>query len=440
MKRKMVMLAALVVFISVLIGSTLVYTFIPQVSSCQPRAKLTVTVIDQDSQPLEGVNVSVQQEGEQGIESAMTNNTGHVVFYLRKNRNYELQLRKERYYSVNDSFYFKKAESKTYQLIKIPDTTPPVISSISVSPPNATYIPGMTFNFSCIVTDPESDINSTFVVLDSTFYQMFELSSGKYQLTISDLAAGNHSYFIHANNTESLTSTSSTQELKIKKSLPNITLHLNGTEDNITIRRNSQLNVTVEVNPNNISTELWKNSTLLASGLPPLIHMESFTEEGNFIIKASVPETQNFTSSQESLFVTVWEDNDPPEFYNASGPSNSTFQDNCNYTFTISVVDENSSVGQVKLFLNGTEHVLNYSHDNIHAINVANLSAGYYKYYFLASDVIGNENQTSFYNFTVFKANVHLWGFINGSTTSFNVSNHGGPTWLNLTMKSNTSG
>ncbi|MHA1793794.1 MAG: hypothetical protein ACTSVI_14215 [Promethearchaeota archaeon] len=433
-KRKGIIMTLLMVLSCTVISLiTIPLLFLPS-TSCNPTARLVVFVNDQDSHPLENALVTVTRQGSGVNNTKLTNSSGMVVFYLAKNKDHEMYLEKDQYYPIHDSFYFKKKENKTYQMVKIPDTSPPEISNISVNPTNSTYSPNQVFNFTCKVTDEESEINGAYLVLNSVFHVMTELSQDYFNVTMRDLPAGNHSYYILANNTDHLTSTSPVKELLIEKNVTMLSLYLNGTEDNAVVRTGEYLNISAISTPSSC-IELWKNSTLLQNCSSPIELLELFDSEGTFNIRARVSATQNYSSAEQNLLVTVWADHDAPQFVNISHPANFTYNESVTCQFSINVTDGNSSIDTVFLFLNETKLGMVHDTDGLYTVNVSSLGAGRYQFYFFANDTAGNANQTSFYNFTIFKLTGSIIGLINGS------SNHTGTaTILNLTAVANVSG
>jgi hypothetical protein len=137
-------------------------------------------------------------------------------------------------------------------------------------------------------------------------------------------AAGTYNYTCNATATQNYTSAVTSDILTINKGASLINLVVNSTDGDITIEAGSTITIIASmVIPNTGYVEIYRDGALIANGSSPQNIQETFNGTGLFNITAYYPETQNYTSSYETHFVTV-NDTTPPYYSNDQDDSSGT--------------------------------------------------------------------------------------------------------------------
>ncbi len=234
------------------------------------------------------------------------------------------------------------------------------------------------------------------------------LSLGRmYFFNFTNIAAGVFAWRQIANDTLGNTNATAQFSYTVNRRNSTVNLTLNGQDSNITIGINTTINISgvIEVGEGNV--ELYRNGTLVANGSSPQVNITQFNVNGTFNITAVHPQSQNFSFSNDTLFVMVIPDNINPTVANVTA-SPAAINQTKSTNITADVTDNLAllSVEAMIRFPNGT--VQNISMANISAINYfvqfnATISypVGTYNATIIAKDTEGNTNDTESTTFTV---------------------------------------
>ncbi|RME54882.1 hypothetical protein D6777_02295 [Candidatus Woesearchaeota archaeon] len=207
------------------------------------------------------------------------------------------------------------------------------------------------------------------------------------------------------NDTLGNENSSESDTLVINRANSSINLTLNGNYQNITVPQNSYVNITGYKLIGEGGLEIYKNNTLIAQGSSPLSNLSAFNESGTFNVTLYYPQTQNYSTSYLTLYVTV-QDNDAPKWSNnATSPvSGSNYTINGVYIFNVTWQD-NEGVNATWISHNFTGVLQNYTFNNklgnVYSYNFTSIAAGNYVWRMYANDSSGNLNQTGVFTFTV---------------------------------------
>ncbi len=236
------------------------------------------------------------------------------------------------------------------------DTTPPKYDNLFEDPESpATYDPSQSYYFSVEWTD-NFEVSS--VVFEHNFTGEFVNETPVYEgndvysFTIPDLPVGSYTYRWHANDTAGNENQTSLTSYVVGKEESEVELLLDGSPDNITIEENDEVAIQASlVTPVSGYMELYLNSVLINSGAPPLQNNTLFEFPGTYNVTAVYNETQNYTGSSKTLFVTVL-DVTPPVVSSVS-PSHNSLVGDGEVTFRYNVSD-NSPIQSCSLYINNS--------------------------------------------------------------------------------------
>jgi hypothetical protein len=123
------------------------------------------------------------------------------------------------------------------------------------------------------------------------------------------LTVGTHNYACITSQTQNYTSASTTGILTILKASPVINLTLNNANSDLSLGSSGgEVNITAElVNPSYGNLNITQNNVVINSGASPLFSSINYSNSGNYIIIASYPGNNNYTSGSISYTITVQE-------------------------------------------------------------------------------------------------------------------------------------
>ncbi len=207
----------------------------------------------------------------------------------------------------------------------------PEFSNISVKYPKNYSLQEIVFNVT--ITHFKSNINISYVLLESNISGVFENYSmnlripfnitkkeGVYSFNTSSLPSGYFVYRFCANASDGFWNCTKFFNFTIHKALPNITLLINNTPNNFTIKWYDVVEILVNESnwiDRNSNYSLWLNSSILLSFLSSNITNQhviylSGLSSGVYKLVFNVSEGRNFTSNSAVLFINVtkgWEKN-----------------------------------------------------------------------------------------------------------------------------------
>jgi PGF-pre-PGF domain-containing protein len=189
--------------------------------------------------------------------------------------------------------------------------------------------------------------------------------SSMYTANATNLAAGNYSYRWWANDSVNNINQTSWIALVISKANSSVNLTLNGADSDTIIDIGNTVNKTAALlTPSSGYIELYENSTSILNGTSLISNTSNYTLTGYFNITAVYPETQNYSRSSKTHFITVQETTIPPISYKIAPQSNS------NSSNRTQIFQINSTDSALK---NATLYLWNSSNSAIHN-NATNLS------------------------------------------------------------------
>lgn len=216
--------------------------------------------------------------------------------------------------------------------ITVNDVTAPQYSSNTTSPATPTaYVNGRSYTFSTYWSDGINISSVIFYWNGATNYTAntapaITNSSGTYSITLSNLAAGNYTYYWIANDTTGNTNTSNTFVYNITAAANNITQTFNGFKGN-TVATNASSS-TIIVNGNGTLT-LYQNGTQVASNAscPAACYLSyTFTPStvtGLYNFTSTAAGNANYTSITASFYPFIIPSytmtNDAPSTYTTGG-------------------------------------------------------------------------------------------------------------------------
>ncbi len=295
-----------------------------------------------------------------------------------------------------------------FTVFTVEDSTAPVLSNINESPTDpATYVPDQIYWFNVTITDDVA-VGEVLIQFNGTNYssEVTNISS-TYIFNRTDLAVSEYSYTWHVNDTSD-NSNSSEQTYTINRASSSVNLTLDGTDGNVTV----QAGATVNLSGTKISGEgsgeaikLYLDGGLLNQGLSFISNLSTFSSLGSFNITALYEETQNYSFSNETHFVSVI-DTTKPNVTNVSATPSTINQTNS--TQINATVTDNLLVGVVIAQFtlpNGT--VINQTMSNTSSrynttfTTTLNDPTGIYTVRIIANDTENNINKSETTSFTV---------------------------------------
>jgi hypothetical protein len=208
----------------------------------------------------------------------------------------------------------KTKNNATMILILIAILITTTSANIIEQPQNPIYAPNQEYQFGLTWTS----INGTEIIFKHNFSGIevnettiiYENETNTYWFNIDDLSAGMYNYeWEIKNETDTINITAN---YEIQKAQPTINLSVDGKNENVTINESDTVNITARIDIKEGRLELLindeiKNTTINQTENRTITHNKKFTEPGIYEIKARYNETENYTSKEIILEVTVQE-------------------------------------------------------------------------------------------------------------------------------------
>ncbi len=192
---------------------------------------------------------------------------------------------------------------------KTRDGIPPEYSSI-IDDNDTMYLAGQDYMFNITWTD-NVGVSAVTFEFDGTNHTNASNDGDEYHLTLTDLSAGSHSYTWYAQDAEGNSNDTGTRTVTINRIASAVNLLLDGTDGDIIIERTSSANLTGSRLTGEGNIELYRNGSLIASGSPVLTDVSAYNVEALYNITAVYPQSQNYSTSSETHWLTV-DDTTPP--------------------------------------------------------------------------------------------------------------------------------
>ncbi|MFP4424125.1 MAG: CARDB domain-containing protein [Candidatus Woesearchaeota archaeon] len=212
------------------------------------------------------------------------------------------------YYVINSSDIAGNSnETEEYSFTTDPDTKAPEYGDMIISPSspktytkdpiwfNITWTDNyrldtawIEHNFSgTLQTDPMQNIS------DIYYYA-------------TNLGAGSYYYRFLSNDSSSNLNFTTAEIYEVEKAQSTINLSINGSDTDTSIDEDTRVNITTGmITPDKGNIELHEDSSLLESGSTRITHEKTYTDPGTYNITALYGGSQNYTGTQETLFITV---------------------------------------------------------------------------------------------------------------------------------------
>ncbi len=282
------------------------------------------------------------------------------------------------------------------------DLAPPQFSNISSQ--NLNYSTTIHFNISW--TDSFSNIQTVFVEFNSVNYTGGNITniSSKYLFNIS-APVGTHNLTWHANDTAGNSNNTGTLQINISRADPQLNLSIIALgqtfNSDLVIENTTQVNMTATSSGEGLIELILNGATINnATTVSNLTNLSVATHN----VTAFYPQTQNFSSSTSSIFITAESAETPPRASHVS-PIDEEYTNDRPVTFTINATDAT--------LRNATLNVFNISGDLV-ASNFSNITGtfnqtswthnltdGNYSWNALVVDNRSNNNFTDGRNFTL---------------------------------------
>jgi parallel beta-helix repeat protein len=346
------------------------------------------------------INVTLSEPGTAWLEWNGTNESmsgSGTNWYINKtnlaNGNYTYRV------WANDSAgNLNVSETRTIEIAAPADTTPPLWSNPSASPPApVSYSFSQTYQFNVTWSEPDSAIDT--VLIEHNFtgslvnYTVSSYSGSTYSYTYPSLAAGVYQWRMYANNTEGLVNATDIFYYTVSKASPTLNLTASpgwsvtyGSETNIT-------GMETNLGDEDVTYTLYRNGTPVAN--PDI----STLAAGVYIYVFNTSGGQNYTSGSVSQALEVLKADSSVHLYINGTRSDAVVNqfDTLNFTAVL-VVPDSGNVTVTTNYSDGVDKVLVSGSSPLEVIIQMNTSGVFY----FNATFEGNENYTSsFENFTV---------------------------------------
>ncbi|MEM2956303.1 MAG: hypothetical protein QW041_01885 [Candidatus Pacearchaeota archaeon] len=237
------------------------------------------------------------------------------------------------------------------------------------------------------------------------------------------LAAGTYAYKVNSTGNANYTDneTGLTYYLFINKAPSQVNLTINSTKDNMTINQGMTININCSlITPSLGMLALYNNESLINSGNSPIGNLTTFSSAGLFNITCIYIETQNYSTSYETYYVNVNED-EPPFSVTLLSPNNNAVDGDGFVEFNCSAADD-KGLASISLILNGilnqTNSVSGLNNQTSFSLNLVN---GNYNWSCSATDISTNTNASLTRYFTVNVSAVPSYNpaIFSGNTTNW---------------------
>jgi hypothetical protein len=237
-----------------------------------------------------------------GTNVANTSNNYYNATRLSPSTTYQLTVRtKDTTGNVNTT---NVSDSATTQ-----DGVAPQYSNIR-DQNNTAHTPSGNYQFNITWTDNVA-VNQVRLEFQGMNYTPSS-NGNEYYYSISRLAAGNYTYRWHANDFIGNANQTSTRTFTVAKGTSAVSLILNGTDGNLSTAYPVYINASASrTTGDNTAIYIYRNGTQIASGLSPIYNRTQYTTAAMYNITAYYPETQNYTASSDTHWLTI-QDTTPP--------------------------------------------------------------------------------------------------------------------------------
>jgi hypothetical protein len=283
------------------------------------------------------------------------------------------------------------------------DSVPPKYSFLSNSPTSPVAYNSNNIHVFNVTWTDEIDVNVVF--FESNFTGAFintsvnEFVSNVYSFNTSALSPGIYYYRWHANDTAGNFNTTGFLTYEVVKANSIIQLLLNSNSNNLTINEGQNVNITATLQtPNTGLLELLINGILFDSGNSPLTNISQYDNPGSYNITARYNETQNYSGTISTLFLTIQDITDP--IVNLISPSDNGLVAAGTIIFQFNVSDK-SALESCSLYIDSS---LDQIRTDVITANLESftqsLGVGDYEWYVSCEDSWGNIGNSSTYNFS----------------------------------------
>jgi hypothetical protein len=156
---------------------------------------------------------------------------------------------------------------------------------------------GTSVNVSCLCNNPES-----FATLKRD--NIFVTSTENKEFVT--LAAGSYNYNCSSAVTQNYTLASETSSYTVDKEASNLSLLLNGLDENVTVQVDGSVNIDAELSiPALGNIDVFDNGISIYSGASPFSDNVSYSETGNHNITVIYIASQNYTTSSKTNYIIV---------------------------------------------------------------------------------------------------------------------------------------
>jgi len=241
------------------------------------------------------------------------------------------------------------------------DMTAPSYSGLSSYPVSPVNYSSITYYFNITWAD-NFEVASVYFESNfsgSPFNESVSSLGQLYSVNKSGLNASYYSYRWYAYDAAGNLNYTDMIYYQVDKAPSNVSLLLNGTDDNLTINEDSSINITAAlITPDSGYIEIYINGNLAANGSSPQQIEYNFGEPGVYNITAIYNETANYLSGGNIHFLFV-SDITPPVI-NLIYPGNNSKIGTNDINFQYNVSDS-SEIANCSLFINGTLNQTNSS-------------------------------------------------------------------------------
>jgi subtilisin family serine protease len=164
------------------------------------------------------------------------------------------------------------------------------------------------------------DIDKVIFEFDDNNYTDLEKTGNVYSKILNDLSAGIFYYKWYANDTSNNWNSTDLLNFTINKATTELNLLLNNLDNNITVVRGNQVNITAKLVKGEGNIDLYENDVLIQTGKSISI-TKIYDTTGTYNITESYTETANYTSSSKTYFIRVKE----PINISILSPENKTY-------------------------------------------------------------------------------------------------------------------
>jgi hypothetical protein len=242
----------------------------------------------------------------------------------------------EWYVNCTDSV-FNEGQSDTRVFKVIYPAVPPIwIDNRTYPPSPAVYNASQQYQFNVTWTD---NAKIDVVLIEHNFtgtlanYTVTTNNSDEYYYDYPALAAGTYVWREYGFDNISQSNQTDQWYYVVQKDSSAVNLLLNGVDDNITIFTGQTVNKTGYKLAGPAYIYLYENGTLINSGDGPLENVTLYTVPGDYNITVAYLETQNYSASYETHFISVLADYQNPNVTNVTAlPSSVQLGDSVNIT------------------------------------------------------------------------------------------------------------